>query len=409
MLQPLLNQRGTAVLKVAICLAQLVAVVSVEQLDARMDIVFVYLASGTSLPVDHYVRSSLQAAKTNNPNAVVTLITDSMVPSPPIGIQIVNASDLVTQRSRRFEQLYRKHIKPHWIEREQVEWSLGHMLRYFYLHEYMSQKSVTAAFYFECDVLVVRDLRQLNLECESYLWAPRDQSNVWATGRWTSWAGVSYFKSSVLDKFIDFSSKLVVMDSPLLEQKGTINGHLTDMSWWYLFIAASSADFQRVWQIPDDKHQLWPASHEVSICNMGDIGMFDERDGDLKPWFKGWRVPGLSTNGLEYTIHFCAARKHVLTSLVQSGRYPEEPKLIQAMLWTLSLLMVCMVSSLFYTYTRHIYTRQKQLSTQVKRGILAAWLVLIGLAYGSLLFVQKHGLTRSWLAKKLVDPTRSYT
>jgi len=283
-------------------------------------IVFVYVAQGM-LPLNHYVRSSLVVAKANNPNSTVTFITGCTVQHPPKGIQLVNSTELYTPEMADFRSLYLQHIQPEWVENGQVEWSVGHLLRYMYLKEYMFRFGVTRAYYMECDVLIVRKLRQ-DFECDNYLWAPHT-GNSFLTGRWSAWAGTSMLKLEVVMDFIAFSKKLLSTNSPLLRQKGVENPHLTDMTFWYLFLAVSSKQFRTNWQVQDTPMKSLPAANKHQICHIADLGAFDERDGDLQAGFDGWLVPGYTTKGPLYTVHFCAARKSVLHSLVTTGKYPE--------------------------------------------------------------------------------------
>ena len=393
---------------VATCSSQQTTGVTAVTRVSRTDIVFIYLAAGSSMPFGHYARSSLQVAKTNNPGATVTLITDCSAPSPPLGIQIVNATVLVTQQMRQFEQLYVSNIKPAWIERR-LQWSSGHMLRYFYLREYMLQQSVTAAYYIECDVLIVRELRQLPLPCDNYLLAPTDSSNLWGTGRWTAWAGTSILTLTVLDHFMDFSIQLLSTQSPLLEQKGTQRPHLTDMAFWYIFVAASSAKFRQLWRVPANMHHLWPSTIELDICPIQELGLFDSRDGDFKSGFKGWRVPGFSTHGLEYTLHLCCARKHVLNSLVLNSKYPEEPQVLSATMLSLCILVVCIIA-----LSRLYILQRPHLGAQAKSCVVGLGIVVIGAAVLGSLFVRNHGgVMRSWFAHLLDENlhigSRDYT
>ena len=152
------------------------------------------------------------------------------------------------------------------------------------------------------------------------------------------------------------------------------------MTFWYLFVGATSQAYRDEWQIPQEVYKALPTIPQHSICFMNDIGVFDERDGDLGPGFQGWAVPGFTAKGPEYTVHFCAARKNVLHTLVQFGKYPDQPGMSPGQMVLLATSAVCII--LAASCFMFLSLRRGQVRFAVI-GMLLALLVCLG-AHGTM-------------------------
>lgn len=292
---------------------------------AALPIVMIYI-SDAPLSESHYAVHAARVAAVNNPDGPVYLVRNGpRSPDPQQGI-LANQPNLVVvnqpfalQWRARMWKLWKRTVQPHWVEN--IEWEFNNLYRFAVLVDFLAQRNLSRAWFFDSDVLVVHRLpNDSALTCDSYV---KMEEQPWESMKWVAWAGTAVLSVKTLEDFLRFTEALLTKNVDLLEQKATLRPSVCDMTFWYLFMV----DHQRALY---SKRSVC----RIELLESGNL-LFDMRDIDLQPGFS-WIRPGWSSNTV-YTVHFQGNRKQDLVAYVLTGKRAPGNKLLWVAMLALSV------------------------------------------------------------------------